>query len=122
MRSIADALKTGDTRTRLAVVADLVSILGVSLATVVGGGFALNGRLDVASVVGLTITSLLSLALASVVVVCFLSASHWLRGQFQARYGYFVLLQIALWAVFTALFVWAAFLSYEVLSSIRLTR
>ena len=73
MQSIIDALKNGDAKARLVIVADIVSILGVSLATAVGGSFALSGKLDLENIVGVSASALLSLAGASLVVLAFLA-------------------------------------------------
>lgn len=122
MQSIIEALRTGDAKVRLAIVADIVSVLGVSLATVVGGSFALSGKLDVANVVGVSVSVLLSMAGASLVVLAFLALSSWLRRRFSMNPIALVMLQFSLWAVFAALFLVAAFFSYEVLSSMRFVR
>ena len=78
MQSIFDTLKTGTAKERLAVVSDIVSILGVSLATVLGGALALNAKLDVENIAGVLISGLLSLAGVLVVVALFLAVSSWL--------------------------------------------
>lgn len=122
MQSIIEALKNGDAKARLAIVADIVSILGVSLATVVGGSFALSGKLNVENVVGVSASALLSLAGASLVVLAFLASSSWLRRRFSGNPIALGLLQFSLWAVFAALFLVAAFFSYEILTNMRFVR
>ena len=119
MQSIIDALKNGDAKVRLAIVADIVSILGVSLATVVGGSFALRGKLDVENIVGVSASALLSLAGASLVVLVFLALSSWLRRRISDNPIALGLLQFSLWAVFGALFLLAALFSYEILTNMR---
>ena len=119
MQSIIDALKNGDAKARLAIVADIVSILGVSLATVVGGSLALSGKLDVENIVGVSASALLSLAGASLVLLAFLASSSWIRRRISGNHIALGLLQFSLWAVFGALFLLAAFLSYEILTNMR---
>jgi hypothetical protein len=119
MQSIIDALKNGDAKARLAIVADIVSILGVSLATLVGGSFALSGKLDVENIVGVSASALLSLAGASLVVLAFLASSSWLRRRISGNPIALGLLQFSLWDVFGALFLLAAFFSYEILTNMR---
>lgn len=122
MQSIIEALRIGDAKARLAIVADIVSILGVSLATVVGGSFALSGKLHIENIVAVSAIALLSLAGASFVVLAFLASSSWLRRRFTGNLIALGLLQFSLWAVFAALFLLAAFLSYEILSNMRFVR
>jgi hypothetical protein len=122
MQSVIEALKNGDARVRLAIVADVVSILGVSLATVVGGSFALSGKLAVENIVGILIGALLSLAAASLVVLGFLALSARMRQRFANNPIALRVLHFSLWSVFSALFLTAAFLSYEILSQIRFFR
>lgn len=122
MRTIIEALRTGNARERLAIVADVLSIVGISLATVVGGGFALGGTLDVENVVGVVVISLLSLAGASLVLLAFLSASSVLRSRLAANPTGRFFLQLSLWSVFSALFVVAAFFAYFALSHMRFVR
>ncbi len=119
MQSVIEALKAGDAKTRLAIAADIVSILGVSLATVVGGTFALNRKLNVANILGTSVMALLALAGASLVVLIFLSCSSWLRHRFFENAVALRLLQLALWSVFGALFLLSVFGSYEFLSSVQ---
>ena len=119
MQSIIDALKNGDAKARLAIVADIVSILGVSLATVVGGSLALSGKLDVENIVGVSASALLSLAGVSLVLLAFLASSSWIRRRISGNPIALGLLQFSLWAVFGALFLLAAFLSYEILTNMR---
>jgi hypothetical protein len=122
MQSIFDTLKNGTGKERLAVISDIVSILGVSLATVLGGAFALNANLDVENIMGVLIGGLLSLAGASAVVALFLAASSWLGVHLPANSSIRPLMFIALWLVFGALFLYAAYFAYAVLSSVRFVR
>lgn len=122
MQSIFDILKTGTGKERLAVIADIVSILGVSLATVLGGAFALNANIDVENLMGVLIGGLLSLAGASAVVALFLATSSWLGLHLSANSPIRRLMLIALWLVFGALFLYAAYFAYAVLSSIRFVK
>ena len=122
MQSVLDTLKTGTGKERLAVVADIVSILGISFATVLGGVFAFNAKLDVENIVGVLIGGLLSLAGAFVVVALFLGASSWLALHMPATSLIRRLTLIALWLVFSALFFYAAFFVYAVLTSVRFVK
>jgi hypothetical protein len=119
MRTIIDALRTGTAKERLAITADIVSILGVSFATVIGGSFALSGRIDIENLVGTFVGGLFALAGASMVVVVFLATSSWLRHKLAGNAMYFALLQFSLWSVFIGLFLIASFFSYEILSHMR---
>ena len=122
MQSIASALKTGDAKTRLGIVADIVSILGVSLATVIGGSFAIAGSLDVPNILGTTIIALLCLAGACLVILLYLAGSNWIQEKFATKPSAKVLLSIALWSTFLALVLASSFVSYEFLSSTRFVK
>ena len=122
MQTIFDTLKAGTGKEKLAVVADIVSILGVSLATALGGAFALNAKLDVENITGVLIGGLLSLAGTSVVVALFLAASSWLGLHLPANSTVRRLMLIALWLVFAALFLLAVFLAYTILTSVRFVK
>jgi hypothetical protein len=119
MQSIFDTLKTGTGKERLGLVADIVSILGVSFATVLGGAFALGSKLDVENTMGVLIGGLLSLAGASVVFALFLAASLWLGLHLPENSLIRRLILIALWFTFGALFLYAAYFAYAVLTSVR---
>lgn len=119
MHSIIYTLKTGTGKDRLAVIGDIVSILGVSLATILGGAFALNTTLNVENIMGILIGSMIFLAAAMVVVVFFLAISSWFSVHLPANSLSRLLILIALWLVFGAIFVYAAYYAYAIFSSVQ---
>lgn len=119
MRSIVDTLKAGSGKERLAVISDIVSILGVSLATVLGGAFALKAKLDVENILGVVISGLLSVAGALVVIALFLGVASRIGSRFSANSPIRKLLICSLWLLFSGFFVYAVYFSYIVLTSIR---
>lgn len=119
MQSIISALRTGDARARLGIIADVLSILGISFATVIGGSFAISGSLNVANILGTAIIALLGLAGASLVILLYLTGSNWIRERYATRPAARVLLSVALWSTFLALVLTASFVSYEFISSTR---
>ncbi|WP_152606707.1 hypothetical protein [Aquabacterium sp. NJ1] len=122
MQSILSALKTGDAKTRLGIVADVVSILGVSLATVIGGSFAIAGSLDVLNILGTAIIALLCLAGACAVILLYLAGSNLIQEKFATQPAAKTLLSIALWSTFAALVLASSFISYEILSSMQFVK
>ncbi|MCG2583065.1 hypothetical protein [Massilia sp. TS11] len=122
MQSIINALRSGTGKDRLAVVSDIVSILGVSAVTILGGAFALNAKLDVENILGAVILGLLSFAGALVVVALFLSSANWLERRFQSGSSVGKLLLSALWLLFAALFVYSTYFGFVVLSSMRFVK
>jgi hypothetical protein len=54
MQSIQN-IKSGTGKERLAIVSDIVSVLGVSIATILGGTFVLNEKLNVENILGVVI-------------------------------------------------------------------
>jgi Na+/serine symporter len=119
MQSILSALKTGDAKTRLGIIADIVSILGVSVATVIGGSFALSGSPNVENILGTAIIALLGLTASSIVLILYLTSSSWIQVKFSAKSTIKNLLLLALWSTFLALILVASFVSYEYISSTR---
>ena len=122
MRSIIDTLKNGTGKERLSVVSDIVTILGVSMATILGGAFALNEKIDVENVLGFVILGLLSLAGALVVVAFFLGGASWLQARLPVNSLIRNLLLSALWLVFFTLCIYAAYFAYAVLTSVQFVR
>lgn len=119
MQSIIQVLKNGTGRERLAIVSDIVSILGISLAAVVGGALSLTTNLYVGNVIGAASISLFSLAGAALVLVGFLAVSDWLLLKYSSNKVYVFLFKFALWASFAALFLFAIFVWYDLISSFR---
>lgn len=118
MQSIIEVLRFGSGRDRLAVVADILSIFGVSIAAVVGGVLTLSTTLSVGNVIAAAAISLVSLAGITLVLIVFFAASGWVsRNSSYAR-----LLRLALWATFAALLLFAIFAWYEFMSSVRFSR
>lgn len=103
MQSVVEVLRKGSGRDRLAVIADILSIFGVSIAAVVGGLLTLATELYVENIIAVAGFSLLSLALSTLILVGFLAVSGWLS----RRCSYAGLFQFALWACCAALFVFA---------------
>jgi len=120
MQSIFYTLKTGTGRERLSVIADIVSILGVSLATALGGAFALDVNFRVENLMIMLVFGLLFLAGASAVIALFLAASSWLSLRFSANVSIRRLLLTALWLIFGALFIYVTVLIYLFLGSVKL--
>ena len=65
MRSVWDALRKGNAKERLAVVADLVSIVGVSLGSMFAAVLAVKGKVDVDVAFIVAAAGFLSLAVAA---------------------------------------------------------
>lgn len=122
MRSIIQTLREGTYRDRLAIVADVFSILGVTLATVVGSLLSLDSSLNMGSVMMAIVISLLSLAGGAVVLVGFMEVSGWISNKCSSNGLYKLLFQFSIWALFVSLFILATFIWYEELSMFRYWR
>lgn len=119
MQSILNMLKTGSGKERLAVIADIMSIVGISLATALGGAFALNAKLNAQNTIAVLAGGLLFLAVIVVVLVIFLIVSSWISQVWASNLFIGKLLQLSAWLAFAALFLCAIYLSYLALSSIQ---
>ena len=115
MKSIWQALSEGDAKTRLAVVADLVSIVGVSVASVVAAMFATNSTLIWSQVFGFIFIGLLSLAGALLVLVGFMVVSFYIGTRLKDHRAVRGLLLVAWWLAFAALFLLVALYTYDAL-------
>lgn len=122
MQSIIQVFREGSVRDQLALAADILSILGVSLAAVVGGALTLSTRLNVGNTVFALMVSLLVLAGAAVVLVGFLAASSWLSDKSSFNGIHLGLLQFSVWACFAALFLLVAFGWYDFMSSFSFSK
>ena len=122
-RSFVTMFRHASAREKLGVVADVLSVLGVSIATVTGGALVLAGDIYVENLVAAVVFSLLYLATAFVLAVGVIAASVWLRNRFGEQNPlYNNLLQTALWLVVASAVILAALLAYELLSSVQISR
>ncbi len=127
MQTIWNALKTGTAKERLAIIADLVSIAGVSIASVAGGIFAVSqaagtselnfNHIGVATVIGL-----LSLAVAVLFLALLLVVLAWLRSWQPRVAGVRTLVSIAVWLSLGALIVVASWAYYDLFASFSFIR
>lgn len=122
MRSIIEALKNGDAKERLAVIADIASLVGLSVASVAGGVLAFaanNNRLNVENVLGISILTLAGLAGLCCIVMLFI----WLLSAFSKPWstppGIKPLVKCVVWIGFIIAMLWSIGFMYALLSSIR---
>jgi hypothetical protein len=116
VRTIWVGLKQGDAKERLAIIADLVSVVGVSVASIIAALFAVGGKLDADTLFGVVVSGLLALAGSVVVLVLFLVGSFYLRVLLDGYPIISFLLRLALWLVFAAVLFGATIAAFEILS------
>ena len=121
-KSILAEFRHANPREKLAIVSDVLSVLGISAATLGGGALALSGDIHVENLMGILISVPLFLAGAAVLLAAVLLASKWLRFRLQNEPIYHGLLQFALWAAVASGVLLAAFFSYTILDSIPIVR
>jgi hypothetical protein len=127
MQTIWQALKTGTAKERLAIIADLVSIAGVSIASVAGGIFAITQAAGTATLnfnhIGVaTVIGLLSLAGAVLLLAFLLVILAWLRSWQPRVAGVRALVLIAVWLCLGALIVVASWAFYDLFTSFSFIR
>lgn len=126
MQTIVQALKEGTAKERLAIIADLTSIIGVSVASIVGGAVALTGTASLinirfSEVIAAIIYSLLCLACAVIVLAGFLSMLSFVsRLQFK-HVLVRPLIYVAAWSLLVAATLFASFFYVAVLRSFAFT-
>lgn len=124
MKTIFESLMSGNAKEKLAVIADIISIAGVSLVTITGSMLTLAARtekLDVGNLVGVTILSLIGLAL----FCCYIAVFIWgLTTIFSKPWGtppgVQFLGKCAFWLVFICGMLFAGMTIYEFVSSFRI--
>jgi sterol desaturase/sphingolipid hydroxylase (fatty acid hydroxylase superfamily) len=127
MQSILSALRGGTGKERLAIVSDLVSIVGVSIASIAGGIFALTAGTGTANLnfnqIGTaTVIGLLSLAGAVLLLALFLVIFSWINNWQPKVAGVRALVLTSVWLALFALIIVAMFAYYELFSSFRFVR
>ncbi|MGP6442078.1 hypothetical protein ACTZGI_04915 [Rahnella aceris] len=124
MKTIFESLVDGNAKERLAIIADITSIAGVSLGTVTGGLLALTAltdKLDVGNLVGVTIISLIGLAL-----FCFFIAGFiWILTKLFSKIwrtppGVQLLVKCAVWLIFICFLLLAGTTFYGFISGFRI--
>ncbi|MFJ1216957.1 hypothetical protein ACVSUH_14010 [Yersinia enterocolitica] len=123
MKTILEAWTKGNAKEKLAVIADLATIMGLSIASITAGLFTLVARtdkLDVGNLFGVVISSLLGLA----VVCCFVAGFIWVVAQISkpwgAPRGVQSLVKCAIWLSAICMFLIAIFTFYEIISSMSI--
>lgn len=124
MQTIWQTLKTGTAKERLAIIADLVSIAGVSIASVAGGLFAITqaagtAPLNLTQIGAATVIGLLSIAGAVLFLALLLVVLAWLRNWQPRVAGVQTLVLTSVWLCVGALVIIAAWAYYDLFSSFR---
>lgn len=122
MQSIITVFKDGTRRDQLSVIADVLSIFGVSFLAIGSSIFALKDRLFIGNVVFAVVLSLFSFASVSLIFAVFLEISARISNMRPDNRRCIWPFQIALWAVFTGFFILGTFLLYDYLSGYRFTK
>lgn len=122
MKTLSESLARLKAKERLAVIADITSIAGVSLAAVTTSLFALTARkkLDVNNLLGVTIVSLIGLAL----FCCFIAGFIWVLTAISSKpwgtpSGIQFLAKCVAWLIFICGVLVAGITFYEFISGFR---
>lgn len=123
MKTILSVLAKGDAKDRLAVIADIATLAGVSVATVTAGVLTLAagaGKLDVGNLFGVIILSLFGLAVGCCLIAGFIWFIVQLSKPWGAPPGIQGLLRCAAWLIFIIVILYAVFFFYSLISSMRI--
>jgi hypothetical protein len=107
MKNIFAALREGDAVKRLAITADLLSVVGVSIATIVGALLAIPSRVSPKMALEISVVALIFLAGLALVLAIFIAISAAAREMFAEYWPFHWALQIALWAFYVAILLGA---------------
>ncbi|WP_313680839.1 hypothetical protein [Pseudescherichia sp.] len=122
MKTILAVLAKGDAKDRLAVIADIATLAGVSVATVTAGVLTLvagAGKVDVENLLGAIIFSLFGLAIGCCIVAAFIWVVVQLSKPWKAPRGVQSLLICAAWLIFFIIVLYAVSFFYSLISSLR---
>lgn len=119
MQTILNDLVRGDARAKLAVISDLLSIVGVSLAAVLAPIFAGAKISNPVSLLMLTAWSLAILGLYALGLSVVLVGHSWIKSMLGARSSAGSLLLLAYWLAMAAVFIATAAIVAEYLVSFR---
>lgn len=120
MRTIIECFKSGNAKEKLAIFADIMSIAGVSLGTIVAGLFTLE-KLDVSNVIGVKIISLIGLAIYCAYIAGFIIL---LTKTFLKPWGTYpgiqFLVKISFWLIFICGALFMGMTIYEFIYGFRI--
>lgn len=125
MKSILEALRTGSSTERLAIVADITSIVGVSLASVIGGLFAVSsktGAVNIEHLMFSVLATLATLAVAFAVVAGFILFLSKLSVPWGTPKGVQSLIVGAAWLIFLCVFLFASYAYFLFISAIKVVQ
>ncbi|MER5113072.1 hypothetical protein [Serratia marcescens] len=123
MKSILAALRQGNAKEKLAVIADLTTIAGISIATITAGLLTLvakTDKVDVGNLFGVIIISLLGLAGVCCFVALFILIVIKVSKPWGAPRGVQSLVKCAIYLIFICIFLLATFTFYGFISSMRI--
>jgi hypothetical protein len=127
MQTILNTMKTGTAKEKLAVISDLVSILGVSLASIFGGLFAIGAtsqgsNLRYSEIFFAVIASLISLAGFLLSIAFFILLLLKISKLESPSPIFKKLVIVAIWLVFISLFMIAMTYYYLMITSVVYTK
>ena len=120
--SLLQEFRSGSPRERLGIASDVLSVLGISAATLAGGALALSNDIYVDNIMGVVISAPLFLSAAAVFLAAVLLLSSWLKSRLQQQPMYHRLLQFALWSAVLSGVLLAGYFTYSLLDSIPIVR
>jgi hypothetical protein len=112
MNDIITTIKTGSPRERLAVIADIFGIGGISFVAVIGALASLPVSIRPLDLMQVVCYSLLFLALALLSLVAFYLVAQWICNQYASRPIIRKMLVASAASTFLAIFVGSSFVYY----------
>lgn len=123
MKTIFETLAKGDGKEKLAVIADIATLAGVSVATVIAGILTLvagAGKINAGNLLGVTILSLFGLALVCCLVAGFIWVVVAFSKPWKAPSGVQKLVMCAIWLLFIIIILFTVSFFYSLISSFRI--
>jgi len=122
MKTIFEALKNGDGKERLAIIADITSLVGVSVASVAGGLLAIGTQttnLNVIDIFGVTISSLIGLVFLCLFLMTFIWILSKLSGPWSTPPGVKFLAKCVIWILFILTILFGVAFFYSFVTTVR---
>lgn len=123
MKTIIDVLREGNAKDRLAIIADITSIIGVSVASVVGGLLAITARftnLNSEAIIGTTIFTLIAMIILIVLIIGFIYMNTYLSRPWErAPFGVRPLAKVGAWLLFAVVMIGSVAFFYTIITTIQ---
>lgn len=123
MKTILEALRKGNAKEKLAVIADLTTIAGVSIATILASMVTLvtmTSELYLKNVFGVIIITIMGLIVICLLVAFFIFIMAEMSQPWRTPRGFQPLIKCTVWLIFICLFLYVIFIFCDIITSFNI--